>query len=230
MDNSEKFDEDAYIASIMSAAKLIDDDDDNNNNSELSDFEKDILSKYLVEIDAAEVAVAMRKSNVPVVTEEKILYRFPVAECSDDGGGYRFPVKGGDVIVKRQQDVKSVLPSVVNGGDIGTTRIPNEDQTTNVSTPTSSYLDERPISTQVFFIDHPEQNNQNPNNFNNNNHNNNNSQNHHNNNYHHHHQQPPQIDNNYNNNRGALRRNVSIWVGVTSCVWGLLLYLDKSYF
>lgn len=32
------------------------------------------------------------------------------------------------------------------------------------------------------------------------------------------------------NNRSALRKNFSIWVGVTSCVWGLLLYLDKSYF
>lgn len=32
------------------------------------------------------------------------------------------------------------------------------------------------------------------------------------------------------NNRNGLRKNFSIWVGVTSCVWGLLLYLDKSYF
>lgn len=31
------------------------------------------------------------------------------------------------------------------------------------------------------------------------------------------------------NNRSALRKNFSIWVGVTSCVWGLLLYLEKSY-
>ncbi|ETN62503.1 hypothetical protein AND_005796 [Anopheles darlingi] len=27
----------------------------------------------------------------------------------------------------------------------------------------------------------------------------------------------------------ALRRNISVWVGVTSCVWGLLLYLIKTY-
>lgn len=31
-------------------------------------------------------------------------------------------------------------------------------------------------------------------------------------------------------NRSAMRKSFSIWVGVTSCVWGLLLYLDRSYF
>lgn len=39
--------------------------------------------------------------------------------------------------------------------------------------------------------------------------------------------------NNVSNNRNArsvLRRQFSIWVGVTSCLWGLLLYLDKTYF
>lgn len=30
--------------------------------------------------------------------------------------------------------------------------------------------------------------------------------------------------------RSMMRKTFSIWVGVTSCVWGLLLYLDKSYF
>lgn len=30
--------------------------------------------------------------------------------------------------------------------------------------------------------------------------------------------------------RSAMRKSFTIWVGVTSCVWGLLLYLDKSYF
>lgn len=32
------------------------------------------------------------------------------------------------------------------------------------------------------------------------------------------------------NHRNALRKNFSIWVGVTSCVWGLLLYMEKNYF
>lgn len=39
--------------------------------------------------------------------------------------------------------------------------------------------------------------------------------------------------NNVSNNRNArsvLRRQFSLWVGVTSCLWGLLLYLDKTYF
>lgn len=27
----------------------------------------------------------------------------------------------------------------------------------------------------------------------------------------------------------AMRRNFSVWVGVTSCVWGILIYLIKSY-
>lgn len=39
--------------------------------------------------------------------------------------------------------------------------------------------------------------------------------------------------NNVHSNRNArsvLRRQFSIWVGVTSCLWGLLLYLDKTYF
>lgn len=38
------------------------------------------------------------------------------------------------------------------------------------------------------------------------------------------------VNRNQPNNRSALRKNFSIWVGVTSCVWGLLLYLEKSYF
>lgn len=37
------------------------------------------------------------------------------------------------------------------------------------------------------------------------------------------------VNRNQPNNRSALRKNFSIWVGVTSCVWGLLLYLEKSY-
>lgn len=32
------------------------------------------------------------------------------------------------------------------------------------------------------------------------------------------------------NRRSMMRKSFSIWVGVTSCVWGLLLYLDKSFF
>lgn len=46
-----------------------------------------------------------------------------------------------------------------------------------------------------------------------------------------------QVVNNKRNNvsknrnaRSVLRRQFSIWVGVTSCLWGLLLYLDKTYF
>lgn len=35
---------------------------------------------------------------------------------------------------------------------------------------------------------------------------------------------------NTRNARSVLRRQFSIWVGVTSCLWGLLLYLDKTYF
>ncbi len=35
---------------------------------------------------------------------------------------------------------------------------------------------------------------------------------------------------NHRNARSVLRRQFSIWVGVTSCLWGLLLYLDKTYF
>lgn len=31
------------------------------------------------------------------------------------------------------------------------------------------------------------------------------------------------------NRSRAMRRNFSVWVGVTSCVWGLLLYLIKTY-
>ena len=35
-------------------------------------------------------------------------------------------------------------------------------------------------------------------------------------------------DNN-NNHRNAVRRNFSLWIGVTSCVWGLLVLLLKNY-
>lgn len=37
-------------------------------------------------------------------------------------------------------------------------------------------------------------------------------------------------NNNHRTARNVLRRQFSIWVGVTSCLWGLLLYLDKTYF
>lgn len=35
-------------------------------------------------------------------------------------------------------------------------------------------------------------------------------------------------DNNHNH-RKAVRKNFSLWIGVTSCVWGLLLLLMKNY-
>lgn len=35
--------------------------------------------------------------------------------------------------------------------------------------------------------------------------------------------------NNYRNRNREIRRNFSVWVGITSCVWGILLYLVKSY-
>lgn len=34
---------------------------------------------------------------------------------------------------------------------------------------------------------------------------------------------------NNRNHRKAVKKNFSLWIGVTSCVWGILLYLLKNY-
>lgn len=183
-DSSEKhlsFDEDAYIKSIMDQQNITEDD---NNNSELSEFEKNILNKYLKEFEESEQMYLHKSRNEE--DDEKPLDRFPVHLQSQTTES-SFPTKCCDVMPVQQSGKKN--------ND-------NEEASTSCTTSTTSnynYYDRS--STQVVF-----QNN-NSRNFNN-------------------------INNrsNNNNNRRALRRNFSIWVGVTSCVWGLLLYLDKSYF
>lgn len=188
-EKNEAFDEDAYIKSILAGHQI--DDIDNNNSEELSEFEKDILNKYMREFDAE------CRINDACDTEAatKTLDRFPVSEPmhSTTGG---FPIKGGDVVVVRPTSTSPTPPP-----------IQSTSQTESIFSDQLSgeYRGERP-STQVVF--HNSQRTLNNSNIRHN----------------------INLNNNHNNNRGALRRNFSIWVGVTSCVWGLLLYLDKSYF
>lgn len=188
-EKNEAFDEDAYIKSILAGHQI--DDIDNNNSEELSEFERDILNKYMREFDAE------CRTNDGTEAATKTLDRFPVSEPTHSTTG-GFPIKGGDVVVVRPTSASPIPPPIQST---------SQAESVFSDQMSGAYRGERP-STQVVF--HNRQRNLNNSNIRhninlNNNHNN-------------------------NNNRGALRRNFSIWVGVTSCVWGLLLYLDKSYF
>lgn len=188
-EKNEAFDEDAYIKSILADHQI--DDIDNNNSEELSEFEKDILNKYMREFEAE------CRTNDAIGTEAatKPLDRFPVAEPTHSTTG-GFPIKGGDVVVVRPTSASPIPPPIQST---------SQAESVFSDQMSGEYRGERP-STQVVF--HNSQRNLNNSNI----------------------RHIINLNHNNNNNRGALRRNFSIWVGVTSCVWGLLLYLDKSYF
>lgn len=205
------FDEEANIQSILE--NQIEDLD--NNNSEMSEFERDILAKYMKQFETEKNInnVTMIIDDHQIVHYENIyrdksptLGRFPVRQITppklcDKDDFLSFPLNNEVFVVSKSQinnESECELPTSSSLSSSLTSATIHQHSASTTS------IDTLFASTQVALIDR------------NSNQNNNRIIN--------------QSNNPNNNNRNALRRNFSIWVGVTSCVWGLLLYFDKAYF
>lgn len=187
------FDEDAYIRSILENQKNQIDDIDNNN-TELSEFEKDILAKYMNEFECEKRPVVIDER--PLSTCSPVLNRFPVKESNENRT--TFPIKF-DQIVQSQQNNElqstNIESNTLDEVSLLSTASSSSSSLSSSPSPPINVDDENLInsSTQVAFSQR-------------------------------------NCTSNSRNIRNVLRRNFSIWVGVTSCVWGLLLYIDKNYF
>lgn len=168
------FDDKEFIESIMKREKennnLYENENENSTETELTDFEKEILDKYMKEYQEKENNV--NNNNIEMVIENNINNNNNNIITNDDNNNNNNNIENDTILLQ--------------------------------SASTSSFSSAGTSDVRINSLSHQLSNNNN----------NNNNLN---------------RDNSNSHRNRDIRRNLSVWVGVTSCVWGLLLYFVKSY-
>lgn len=219
LDSSEKeFDEDSYIRGILENPVYtnfpsIDGDPtntDGNVDVTLSEYEQNILSKYMREFNDTDTDDTRAEEQSSAIVGQSIetrasSMRWDIATGSTEHGPITLNTLNTLNGVRRLSDSTSSLSSINHNAD------------TSDSVP-DICNSSRPISfSEINALNQVNQNHNhiiNDINQNNNNHN----------------DRLININRERNNSRSIFRQNLSLWMGVTSCVWGLIFYFVKCYY